>query len=116
MSPFRTDIWVAAFVRRHNDLGHMCVVARRGDPVAGQIFLLVDHLDGTVSLYTPAPAAARPDDDGADRLFECRFDHVEPARAQDRVRREADFDPDLWVVEVEMRRGDLGIATIRSGA
>lgn len=112
MSPFRSDIWVAAFVRRHNDLGHMCVVARRGDPVAGQIFLLVDHLDGYVSLFTPAPAARRGDDDYADRVFERRFDHVEPERARDRIKREADFDPDLWVIELELRRGDLGIMVI----
>ena len=108
MSPFRSDIWVAAFVRRHNDLGHFCVVERRGDPVAGQIFLLVDHLDGMVSLFTPAPAIGR-DDDSADRIFESRFDRVEPQKARDRINREIDFDPDLWVVEVEMRRGDLGI-------
>jgi hypothetical protein len=108
MSLFRTDIWVAAFVRRHNDLGHMCVVVRRGDPVAGQIFLLVDHLDRTVSLFTPAPAVTRPDEE-ADRYFECRFEHVEVAKAQARIAREADFDPDLWVVELEMRSGDLGI-------
>ena len=44
----RTDLWTSAFVRRHNDLGHICVVARRGDPLAGQIFLEVDHLNGTV--------------------------------------------------------------------
>ena len=111
MSPFRTDIWVAAFVRRHNDIGHMCVIVRRGDPIAGQIFLLVDHLNGPVSLFTPAPAASR-DDDSADRIFECRFDHVEPAKAQARIAREADFDPDLWVVELEMRGGDLGILRI----
>jgi hypothetical protein len=111
MSPFRTDIWVAAFVRRHNDIGHLCVVARRGDPVAGQIFLLLDHLDGTVSLFTPAPAAKR-DDDSADRVFERRFDHAEPLKARERIAREIDFDPDLWVVEVEMRNGDLGILEV----
>jgi hypothetical protein len=111
MSPFRTDIWVSAFVRRHNDIGHLCVVARRGDPVAGQIFLQVDHLDGTVTLFTPAPAARR-EDDGADRIFERRFDHVPSAKAQERIAREADFDPDLWVVELEMRLGDIGIVVI----
>ncbi|NMA99729.1 MAG: DUF1491 family protein, partial [Phyllobacteriaceae bacterium] len=47
MSRLRSDIWCMAFVRRHNDLGNMCVVARRGDPIAGQIFIEVDHLDGT---------------------------------------------------------------------
>jgi len=112
MSPFRTDIWVAAFVRRHNDIGHICVVVRRGDPVAGQIFVLVDHLNGTVSLFTPAPAAGRDEAEMADRLFECRFDHVEAAKAQARIAREADFDPDLWVVELELRAGDIGIMRV----
>lgn len=112
MTPFRADIWVAAFVRRHNNLGHLCVVARRGDPVAGQVFLLLDHLNGSVSLFTPAPSAARRDDDGADRVFERRFDHVEPQRAQERIAREADFDPDLWVVELEMRGEDPGISVV----
>lgn len=112
MSPFRADLWVAAFVRRHNDLGHLCVVQRRGDPVAGQIFVLHDHLNGTVSLFTPAPAARRNDDDGPDRVFELRFDRVEPQKARDRIAREADFDPDLWVVEVEMRGSELGLSLV----
>lgn len=112
MSLFRTDIWVAAFVRRHNDLGHICVVARRGDPVAGQIFLLLDHLAGTVSLFTPAPSAKRREEDAADRVFERRFDHVEPQKARDRITREIDFDPDLWVIEIEMRGEDLGIRQV----
>ena len=111
MTPFRADIWVAAFVRRHNNLGHLCVVVRRGDPVAGQVFLLLDHLNGTVSLFTPAPVARR-EADSADRVFERRFDHVEPQRAQERIAREADFDPDLWVVELEMRGDDLGITLV----
>ena len=111
MSPLRTDLWVAAFVRRHNNLGHMCVLSRRGDPVAGQVFVLLDHLNGTVSLFTPAPSAKRTDD-GADRVFERRFDRVEPGRARDRIAQEIDFDPDLWVVELEMRQGDLGLLQV----
>ena len=113
MSPFRTDLWVAAFVRRHNDIGHMCVVSSKGDPIAGQIFLLVDHLNGTVSLFTPAPAAGR-ENDGADRVFERRFDHVEPQKARDRITREMNFDPDLWVVELDLRSGEPGISLVRN--
>ena len=112
MSLFRSDIWVAAFVRRHNDIGHFCVVERRGDPIAGQIFVVVDHLNGTVSLFTPAPAVRRGDDDAADRVFECRFDRVTPEKVRERITREIDFDPDLWVVAVEMRSGDLGILRV----
>ena len=106
----RTDLWVSAFVRRHNNLGHICVIARRGDPLAGQIFLEVDHLNGTASLYTPAPAALR--DDSADRLFQRRFDHVEPGKVRERVAREQEFDPDLWVLSLEMRGDELGISEV----
>ena len=105
---FRTDLWVSAFVRRHNDIGHMCVVSRRGDPIAGQIFVEVDHLNGTVALYTPAPATSRMDDTES-RLFQLRFDHVEPVKVRDRIAQEQGFDPDLWVVSLEMRSGDLGL-------
>lgn len=104
----RSDLWAAAFVRRHNDLGRLCVVARRGDPIAGQIFIEVDHLNGSASLYTPAPAAAREDSD-ADRVFIRRLEHVEPAKVAERIAREADFDPDLWVLSVEMRAGEIGL-------
>lgn len=108
---FRTDIWVAGFVRRHNDIGHMCVVSRRGDPIAGQIFVEVDHLNGEVSLYTPAPAASLGDNT-EDRVFQLRFDHVEPMKVSERIAREQDFDPDFWVVSLEMRGGELGIEVV----
>ncbi|ODT81725.1 MAG: hypothetical protein ABS76_10905 [Pelagibacterium sp. SCN 64-44] len=100
-----------AFVRRHNDLGNMCVVARRGDPIAGQVFIEVDHLDGTRSLYTPAPTISR--DDGAGLVFQRRFDHVEPEKTRERIAREADFDPDLWVLSIDLRGDDLGIDLVR---
>lgn len=111
MTPFRSDIWVAAFVRRHNDIGHICVVTRRGDAVAGQIFIRLDHLDGSVSLFAPAPAMGRGEDT-ADRVFERRFDHAAPDKVGERLAREAEFDPDFWVVDLEMRQGDLGILVV----
>jgi hypothetical protein len=109
----RTDLWTSAFVRRHNDLGHICVVVRRGDPVAGQIFLEVDHLNGTVSLYTPAPQALHGDNSD-ERLFQLRFDRVEPGKVRARIAQEEDFDPDLWVLSLEMRNGDLGIVEVKA--
>lgn len=107
-SLIRSDLWVSAFVRRHNDLGRMCVISRRGDPIAGQIFVEVDHLNGTASLYTPAPSALREEGD-ADRVFQIRFERVEATKIGERIARETEFDPDLWVVNVEMRGGDLGL-------
>jgi hypothetical protein len=107
----RSDLWASAFVRRHNDLGRLCVVSRRGDPIAGQIFVEVDHLNGTESLYTPAPSAARADDD-PDRVFQCRFERVAPEKVRQRIAREAEFDPDLWVLSLELRSGELGLTVV----
>jgi hypothetical protein len=110
MSQLRSDLWCAAFLRRNNDLGRLCVLVRRGDPVAGQIFIEVDHLNGTASLYAPAPSALAPQT--ADRVFQRRFDHVEPAKVRDRLMREAEFDPDFWHLTLEIRSGDLGLLVV----
>ena len=110
MSLLRSDIWVSAFVRRHNDLGHMCVMSRRGDPIAGQVFIEVDHLDGTLSLFTPAPMASRKDD--ASLVFQRRFSRAEPAKVRDRIAREIEFDPDLWVLSLDLRGDDPGIEVV----
>jgi hypothetical protein len=115
MSQLRSDIWVAAFVRRHNDLGHFCVVSRKGDPIAGQVFIEVDHLNGKVSLFTPAPMASL-ESETADRIFERRLDQVEPEKVSARIAREEDFDPDFWVLNLEMRKGDLGLLVVRPPA
>jgi hypothetical protein len=111
MAQLRSDIWCSAFVRRHNDLGHICVIARRGDAIAGQIFIEVDHLDGTFSLFTPAPSAGREDD--GRQLFQPRFSRVEAQKVRERIAREVDFDPDLWVISVDLRGDDLGIDLAR---
>jgi len=110
VSALRSDLWCSAFVRRHNDLGHMCVVARRGDAIAGQVFIEIDHLDGTRSLYTPAPMASRDDD--ARLVFQKRFDRVEPSKVTERIAREVEFDPDLWVISMDHRGDDIGIDVI----
>lgn len=108
MARLRADIWCAAFTRRHNDLGNLCVIARRGDASAGQIWVEVDHLDGTVSLFTPAPASLMGQDrDG--RVFEKRFDAVSPDQVLVRIAREVEFDPDLWVISLETRNRTIGL-------
>ena len=103
---FRSDIWAAAFLRRNNDLGRACVLVRRGDPIAGQILIEIDHLDGTRSLYMPAPAIGRND---AERVFQLRFDRATPEQVAARIAREVDFDPDIWVLSLDLRHGDPGL-------
>jgi hypothetical protein len=111
MSQLRSDLWCAAFIRRHNDLGELAVVARRGDPIAGQVWIEVDHLDGTVTLYAPAPAPYYTERT-ADRLFEPRLSRVPADEARDRLERESRFDSDFWLIALETRAKDYGIETI----
>jgi len=108
---FRSDLWVSAFVRRHNDLGEICVVSRRGDPIAGQIFIEIDHLNGTISLLTPAPSLLRPEGE-EDRLFSRQLVHATPDDVRNRIEREARFDPDLWVISLEIRGDDPGVTIV----
>lgn len=96
-----------AFVRRHNDIGNICVVARRGDPIAGQVFIEVDHLDGTRTLFTPAPYMAR--DNGAGPLFQKRFSREGPDKVQARIAQEVNIDPDLWVLSLDLRSDEIGV-------
>ena len=88
----------------------MCVVSRRGDPIAGQVFIEIDHLDGTRSLYTPAPMASLEDD--ARLVFQARFKRVEASKVIERIAREVEFDPDLWVLSLDLRGDDAGIDII----
>jgi hypothetical protein len=84
--------------------GASAVLRRRGAAEAGAIFVKVDHLNGRATLYEPAPQSvvdAAPL--GVERLFARA--HKEPSidssQAEDRLKREITFDPDLWIVEVE---------------
>ncbi len=101
----RSDIWVKAYIRGCAAAGAMAVVVRHGDDDAGAIFIKVNRLDGTAALYGPAPAGLE------EAQSERRWVRVtdEPSLAEGeidaRLTREADFDGDLWIVEVEDRQG-----------
>ncbi len=106
MSRLRSDFWVAAYVRRCQVEGAYAVLRRRGSPEAGAIYIKLDRLDGTFKLFGPAPPS--PDGEHAD---ERRFtplhkaETIDGAEAEARLKRQRDFDPDIWIVEVEDRQG-----------
>jgi hypothetical protein len=100
-----STMWVAAYVRRCHVEGAYAVVTRRGSPEAGAVFIVLDRLDGTRTLFSQAPQALIPDGEIRDRLF-VAVDNVGDAEAvKARMERELKFDPDLWIVDVEDRNG-----------
>ncbi|MCC6946894.1 MAG: DUF1491 family protein [Bradyrhizobiaceae bacterium] len=103
----KSAIWVAAYVRRSHLEGAFAVVRRRGAEEAGAIFIKVSRLDGTAALYAPAPQSAFEEARPGERLFVpvLRDTYGTEAEVEARLAREMKFDPDVWIVEVEDRRG-----------
>lgn len=101
----RTDIWVKAYIRRCASAGVPGAVVRHGDDQAGAIFVRINRLDGTSLVFGPAPAGL----EGAemDRQWVTCLSPAGAADAEvDRyLAREAEFDSDLWIVEIEDRAG-----------
>jgi hypothetical protein len=103
VSRLRSDFWVSAYLRRCSVEGVDAALRKRGAAEAGAVFVKVDHLDGTASLYGPAPQVFL--DDSGERLFSPVLKGVTPLDVEERMTRELRFDSDLWLVEVDDRTG-----------
>lgn len=100
----RSDFFVAALIRRCAVEDVVAVMRRRGAAEAGAIFVKVDRLDGAADLYAPAAQSLASEEDGT-RRFTCVMSEATAGDVEARMRREIQFDPDLWLVEIEDRAG-----------
>ena len=102
----KSAIFVSALLRRCQVEGAFAALVRKGAEEAGAIFVKVARLDGTAALYGPAPQTAFDESFPADRKFSVLVAPGSPeADADARIAREAKFDPDIFVVEIEDRQG-----------
>jgi len=104
----KSAIWVAAYLRRCQIEGAFAVVRRRGAEEAGAVFIIVNRLDGSATLYGPAPQSAFDESRPAERFFAPVLGGETPvpeAEIETRLAREIRFDPDVWILEVEDRGG-----------
>lgn len=101
----RSEIWVSAYLRRCQAEAVPVVIVRRGDSEAGAIFISIDRLDGTVFLYGPAPTGLEGSDTDR-RWVRClEGKAATPQEVSLYLARQIEFDPDLWIIEVEDRAG-----------
>jgi hypothetical protein len=102
----RSDIYVSAYLRRCAAHNIAAVLRRRGDSDAGAIFVSVDHGDGRATLYSPSSAGDSLDA-SIERLWRRahREETIGSAELSLRMKREIDFDSDLWWIEVDDPRG-----------
>lgn len=101
----KAGIWVAGYIRRLNAEAIPAAVTRRGDADAGAIFIKIAALDGTALVLRPAATGI----EGAehDRFWSLAFPGPRPeeAKADAFLSRQAEYDPDIWIIEVEDRQG-----------
>lgn len=101
MMRLTSDLWVKALLRQVFSNGEFAVVERNGSPEAGAIFVRVRNRGGLQSLFGPAPQSIFDTAKPADRTFEIRLENAPGAEVDAILARERDFDPDVWVVELE---------------
>ncbi|TDH38830.1 DUF1491 family protein [Pseudohoeflea suaedae] len=104
MSRLKSDIFVAALLRRMFAEGGTGAIERRGAPEAGAIHVRVRHRDGTETWLSPAPQSFFETGRPEERLFEIRKARVPEWDVGEALAREREFDPDIWIVEIETER------------
>ena len=107
-----SELFVSALVRRVFNAGGFAAVERHGAKEAGAIFIRHRFRDGLETLYGPAPQSVFGEGDD-DRRFEIRAERCETQECDGIIAREARFDPDLWVVELDVEdvSGLIAVAT-----
>lgn len=105
MARLRSDFWVSAHLRRLDGAGISAVQRKRGASEAGTVFVKVDRLDGTADLYGPAPQSVFEEARPAERLFSALLTGTEIPEVEARLVKEARFDQDLWIIEIDDREG-----------
>ena len=101
MARLKAEIWVKALIRRAAVAGSPAMVVRRGHEEAGTVYVKVNRLDDTASVYAPTWG------ENGERVWMCATgaDPVADQVAEAYLDKQARFDPDFWVVEIEDREG-----------
>jgi hypothetical protein len=101
-----SEFFVSATIRRAELGGAFAALRRRGGAQSGSIFVVVDRLDGTATLYGPAPQALYEGGD-SERAFSRLHlpEALSREQVESRLEKEMRFDPDIWILEIESRDG-----------
>ena len=97
----KTTIWVQALIRRAEVNGASAFVARKGEPDSGSVVVKVSPLDRTAMVWSSSYGS-----EGERRWVRATGEGFVPdADAEAYIARARARDTDLWVVEIEDRKG-----------
>lgn len=96
----KAGIFVRALIRRVEVEGASALIGRKGSDEAGAIILKVATMDGRVLVLNQAR------DGGGNLVWAMPLgETVSEARANAWCEKQVQFDPDLWIVEIEDPKG-----------
>jgi hypothetical protein len=98
----KSHIFVSSLLRHVFARGGYAAVLRKGSEEAGAIFIRQRTRFGTETLYAPAPQNFFEEEGDTARKFELRLRDVEAEIVDSALSSEIRFDPDCWVVEIEL--------------
>jgi len=96
-----TGIWVSAQVRICDRNFIPVTVVRRGDPDSGTVLLKLNRFEEGVTVYTQASSTNETP------AWSCGTGPkpVTEGEADAYIERQVKYDPDVWVLEIEDRKG-----------
>jgi hypothetical protein len=102
MDDISTDFMIRAQIRIAAREGVPITIVRHGHDASGTIVLKINKLDGTARVLTQARY-------GDDVVWNpvSKVDPMPDRDAEECMRRQSEFDPDAWLVEIEDRQGRL---------
>jgi hypothetical protein len=99
MSRLAAKFWVQAYMARLEFAGIPAYVVAHGDDTAGAVLVKLATLDGQAVAYQRSFDLM-----SGDRKWVVLSEGDEPS-VDAALRRQREFDPDVWVIEVEDRQG-----------
>ncbi len=101
----KSEIWVRAHIRRCFSSGLAAVVANKGAPEAGSVYVQVTISQKEVRVFAPAPGPAYNEDGDRNWSQPLGTTPVTPEKAREYFARQKSFDPDIWIIDIDDRDG-----------
>ncbi len=99
MTRLTSEIWIAAYLMRLGQAAIPAFIVRKGDATAGAVLVKLNTLDGLATCFQRSFDLV-----SGERQWVVLAEGPE-AEVDQKVARQREFDPDIWVIEVEDRTG-----------
>jgi len=101
----KSEIWVKAHLRRCFSAGLTAVVANRGAPEAGAVYVLVTIAADQTRVFAPAPGPTFNEQGLRTWSQPLGSTPATAEKVREYLARQKSFDPDIWIIDIDDRDG-----------